>query len=141
LRAEGLLAAACGLWACGGGPPPPGARPLGDLAAEIAIGQVHQEVPVIDLGTAVARPHLVAGWSWDERTDDGEPDETFVWALGDSSTIRFFLAEPRDLTVRLRGRPFRFDGSSPQTVEILADGEAPQRPRRPPGASKRWGTS
>ena len=131
-RWAALLAAACALAACGGGAPPPDARPLGDLAAEIAVGQVHQEVPEIDLGTPEARSHLAAGWSWDEREavdrSAAEPrsrsghDDTFAWGVGERSVVRFFLTEPRDLAVRLRGRPFTFDGSTPQTVEILVDG-------------------
>ena len=114
-----LLGVACALSACGGGAPPPDARPLGDLAAEIAVAQVHLEVPAIDLGTAAARPHLVTGWSWDEG---GGSDAPFVWGVGERSVVRFFLTEPRDLAVRLRGRPLTFDGSTPQTVEILVDG-------------------
>jgi len=132
-----LLVASSLLTACGGGAPPPDARPVGDLAAEIAVGQVHQEVPAIDLGTPAARAHLVAGWSWDEKEDASRPsdgprsrDTTFAWGVGDASVVRFFLTEPRDLTLRLRGRPFHFEGASPQTVEILVDGQPLTPPAR-----------
>ena len=136
-----LLVAAALLAACGGGAPPPGARPLGDLGAEIAVGQFHQELPALDLGTPAARPALVSGWSWDERDGEGSGsqgaggdsgrDTSFAWGVGEQSVVRFFLTEPRDLTIRLHGRPFAFDGASPQTVEVEVDG----RPLSPP---TRW---
>ena len=138
-----LLVGVSLLTACGGGAPPPDARPIGDLAVEIAVGQVHQEVPAIDLGTPAARAHLVAGWSWDEKEvaspspeDSSSPnrpggrDTTFVWGTGERSVVRFFLTEPRDLTLRLRGRPFTFEGASPQTVEVLVDGQPLVPPAR-----------
>jgi len=114
--APSLLAAllAIGAAGCGRGDLPAGYGEVADLAAELPAAGIHREVPAIDIGTPEARPHLVSGWSWDESAPDGG---TFAWGVGEASEVRFFLVAPRDLTLRLRGRPFEVPSTQNQTQE------------------------
>lgn len=123
-RALVLGWALLGLLACGG-PPPPADLPLHtDLAAAFPEAELHREVGLLDLGTSAARPHLGAGWSWDETTPDGT---TFVWGLagleGGRSELTFFLAAPRALLLSFRAFPFSYAGAPPQAVTLWVNGE------------------
>lgn len=113
---------ALALSACGRAELPAGYRVGADLAAELPVATVHREVGAIDVGAPEARPHLGSGWSWDERGPDGE---TFAWGIGTASEVRFELMAPRELELRLRGRPFALpvDGSGTvQTVDVALNG-------------------
>lgn len=87
-----------------------------DLVEALAHAQTRVELRNVDFGTSEARPLLLEGWAPAEETDPR--GETFVWALGEVSTIELFLLEPRPLELRFACRPFRFPGAPPQTLEV-----------------------
>jgi arylsulfatase A-like enzyme len=80
-----------------------------------ATATVVSETAILDFGARESRPHLVWGWSEDERATDGT---SFVWATGASSRIRLFIAEPRALEVSFRAWPFRFPDAPPQRLAL-----------------------
>ncbi len=153
-----LLAALLFL-ACGEPPaaPPPPTVPAAvaptpaavahDLVREFAAALKRREVAVVDLGTAAARPRLVAGWGHDER----EGDRTFVWGLGEASELEVYAAAPVDVTLVLHCRALAFDGAPKQVVSVAVNGdevgavevgESPGRHRvRLPGAALRRGSN
>ena len=67
----------------------------------------------IDLGEPEARHHLLEGWSGGEVY--GGDGSSFVWGLGEESTLRFVRLAPRTVavTARCMGRE-RADGSRPR---------------------------
>jgi arylsulfatase A-like enzyme len=100
--------------------PPEGSRQtLVELADELPVAAVAQEAGRLDLGTASARRQLESGFSWDERADDGL---TFCWSSGPTSTVTFFLARARPLTLALRGFPYPDPKRPPQSVEVAVNG-------------------
>lgn len=72
--------------------------PLYDFAVNLSQGELQYERGLVDFGTAAARKHLSSGWFIDEEADG----ETFVWSEGQSSTLEFFLARPRPLSISFR---------------------------------------
>ena len=80
---------------------------------------VEGETALLDFGERDSRPHLVSGWSEDETATDGT---SFVWATGASSSLRFFIAEPRPLQLSFRSWPFRFPGAPPQRLKLELNG-------------------
>jgi len=72
--------------------------PFYDFADNLSRGELRYERSIIDFGTAAARSHLSKGWSIDEEADR----QTFVWSEGQSSTLEFFLARPRPLSISFR---------------------------------------
>lgn len=137
LLVVGLLAgsSALGLAGCGRSELPAGYGEIADLTAALPAAQVHHETAAIDVGTPEARGHLVSGWSWDEAAPDGG---TFAWAEGESSEVRFFLVAPRDLTLRLRGRPLEARDHldiEPQTVAIESNGQPVGKLTMKPGTA------
>jgi hypothetical protein len=103
-----------------------------DLAAALPLAEIEAEVAEIDFGTAAARRHLGAGWSWNESAGD----RTFVWATGESAEITFFAAAPRAVGAALTLFPFDWPGAPPQTVEVVAGGRTVARLELPPGSSE-----
>jgi len=125
---------------CGRGVPEADLAVHLDLAAGLPSAEIRREPGRIDLGTPEARPHLGAGWSWDERAGadsagDGSAGDgfTFVWSLGEVSELRFFLARPRPLVVRARAFPYPFTGGPPQGVEVRVNGAPAGEVELPPG--------
>ncbi len=114
-RRCGLAASGLCLLACAA-PAPTGRL---DLAAAVAAAERACEVAEIDLGTPAARSALLAGWSTDERSRTGD---TFVWATGEAAAFRVFVAEPRDLQMHVRCRPFDVVGLGNQRIEIRVGG-------------------
>ena len=115
------------LAACG--PDPADYAPVERLTELLPVAEVEQEPRRLDLGTAAARPHLVRGWSVDEAGGGA----TFVWSDGPESEVRFFLAEPRDLEIRLACEPYAFPGAPEQAVTLAVNGEEVERVALPPG--------
>lgn len=70
------------------------------------------ESALIDVGTPAGRPHLVDGFLDADELWANRPDQTFVWAIGESATIRFFVFEPRDLVLLLTARPNPREGAT-----------------------------
>ncbi|MEM1249630.1 MAG: sulfatase [Acidobacteriota bacterium] len=83
---------------------------------EIPVAVAVTETELIDLGKRVARPWLISGWGHDEAA--GQRD--FVWGLGPASEFYVAVLEPRDLLVRLVGRPF--DGTHGLRVGLEVGG-------------------
>ena len=105
------------LAACSGGE-----RRIGhDLARELAIAEVLQETPVIDVGSAPARRWLAAGWYPDERGDGGVD---FAWSEGDESVLELVVLEPTTIEASLRCRPYAAGSSPPRIVHIEINGHA-----------------
>jgi len=94
-------------------------RVAADLVQLLPQADVRTEVAAIELGTPAARSHLGAGWSYDE--------DSFVWGLSRSSTVRLFLLEQRHLELVLECRPFNPLPGRPQTVTPVVNGSAAAR--------------
>lgn len=90
-----------------------------DLAETFSAAEIHREVPLLDLGTLEARPHLGVGWSGDETRKDGL---TMVWAVGEVSTVDFFLTEARAFDLELSCSPIRHPDGVPQRVDVSVNG-------------------
>lgn len=89
-----------------------------DLSARFAVATVQTETSSIDFGTAEARRHLVSGWSRDMT--DGN-NRSLVRSVGEQSTLRFFIFEPRTTAIRFRCRP-RAGLTSISSLEIRLNG-------------------
>ena len=90
-----------------------------DLIAAFDGADLQVEAHRIDIGTPAARRFLTHGWSWNEK---GKRVDNYVWSSGESSTISFFVATPRPLTIQLRGYPFSFPGSPAQSASVMLNG-------------------
>jgi arylsulfatase A-like enzyme len=89
-----------------------------DLTSRFAHATVGVETAVIDFGTAEARGHLLSGWSQDYADANDRP---LVRSVGERSTLRFFLFEPHQISIRFRCRP-RSDRRSISVIEIELNG-------------------
>src|SRR6188768_2035733 len=91
-------------FACGRAPEtlPPVRLELAELAGS---ARLWTESGEIDIGTPAARGALWSGWGPDEKSPAGA---TFAWGGGELSRLRFELAAPRPLRIRLRGWSFPF---------------------------------
>ncbi len=114
----GLSAVGCGAPERPAEPGAPAGRVVLDLAAELAAATVEQESARLDLGEPSARPHLISGWSVDERDADG----TYVWGIGSTAALSFFAAAPAPVDLGLRCKPLAFDGAPEQTVAVAVNG-------------------
>ncbi len=97
-----------------------------ELAAELPLAEVHAETRRIDFGDPGQRAHLLEGWGDDETDGAGT---SFVWGLGESSTVELNLLEPRDLAVTARCRAFRWPGAPDQRVTVEVGGREVERLR------------
>jgi len=126
--AAALLPLSIALLACGGEEERPPAEPppvavvaepvLHDLAADFPAAELHRQKERLDLGTAEARSHLLAGWGADESDGDGP----FVWGVGERSELEFFAGGPAEVTLVVRGRALRFEGAPEQRVRVAVNG-------------------
>ncbi len=89
-----------------------------DLASSLATARVHRERAGLDLGTPEARAALVHGWS---RADGARNGDTFVSSAGPESALDFFLVEPRNIEVSLRGLPIGSSGSIAHAVTLAVN--------------------
>ena len=90
-----------------------------DLVEDLGVATVEVESRLLDLGAPSARPHLVAGWGFDEQDADG----TYVWATGGEASLEFFAAAAAEVTLGLLCRPFVFEDAPEQTVRVAVGGE------------------
>jgi hypothetical protein len=90
------------------------------IAADLPNAVVLCESVWIDCGSPSARPHLVHGWSRDER--HGPTGRHFVWSLGSSSELEFFLSRRRPLGLTMVGSPFHRPGLDQQGVSLALNG-------------------
>lgn len=73
----------------------------------------------IDLGTALAHPFEVAGWSSDEKVP--ERKATLAWGVGKESRLRFLVRNLRDLPVSFRCATAPFGGANREGVQVRAN--------------------
>lgn len=86
-----------------------------DLARSLPIADVGRERRALDLGTSGARDSLLAGWSWNERTEAGTP---FVWSHGRRSVLELELHRLPVDAVELRGSPWAPPDGVAQAVSV-----------------------
>ena len=117
VAAAALGAAALGLLAgCGREAPMPAeSKPLVDVldSARRVIG-----TRTLDFGAAPTRQNFWSGWGPDEKGGGA----TFVWGIGDSSSLRFDVVDRRARRLVLRGWSFPFRDDPPQEVTVLLNG-------------------
>ena len=89
-----------------------------DLATLLTEARVISELRRLDFGVADTRSYLDEGWSRDESAADGT---SFVWSTGESSSLRLFLAQRRDVQLSFRCWTFQYPEAPPQqvTVEVI----------------------
>ena len=97
-------------------PPPPVSG--FNLVHEFGGASAWSEAELIDFGRSEARRNMIQGWSNDELWGS----TAFVWSLGEASSIRFFIAEQRDLTFEMSCWAFVAEGLPPQVVTVLNNG-------------------
>ena len=90
-----------------------------DLAALVAEARVISELERLDFGTADTRSYLDEGWSRDESAADGT---SFVWSTGESSSLRLFFSEQRDVQLNFRCWRFQYPEAPPQQVTVEVNG-------------------
>ena len=93
--------------------------PIYHLVEDFETARIEREVATLELGTPEARSHLLSGWGVDERDDA----RTYVWGLGEASTLTLFLADVFDSQLVLHGRALEEPGAPPQTVEVHVNGQ------------------
>jgi arylsulfatase A-like enzyme len=92
-----------------------------DFVASLPLAEVNREVASIAFGTPAARGHLREGWSADETDPDGR---SFVWSEGEESTLAFFLASVRPLTLAFQCAPSVASDSEARGVSLSLNGHA-----------------
>jgi len=104
-----------------------------DFHGDFDLLELEFEKAHFNLGTGEGQGHLGFGWSMPEHP---RPDQSFVWAMGAASEVKFFLSAPRRLELGLVGRPFVFPGCPVQEVEVALNGsvvgrvEVPKKKQR-----------
>lgn len=111
------LAAAVLLAACAR-PEPPLPAATRDLAALLPLADRIEDEGSIDFGIVAARRHLGTGWGPDEASGE----VTYVWGLGERSTLVLDIAEPRARRLALRGWSYGFADDPPQEVTVSVNG-------------------
>lgn len=96
-----------------------------DFIENFPLTEVQDEPTLVDLGTPVARRHLLSGWSLDEKWPgyEGGSDMTMVWGVGEKSVFGFFVREGGEIQMVFRCLPFRFPGSPSQVISIEINGQ------------------
>jgi arylsulfatase A-like enzyme len=97
---------------------PPG--PFVDLVSEFRYAHRFHQVSTVNFGTLEARPHLAAGWSYDEDLGNGIP---VTWGLAPYSEIEHFVATPRVRRLEAVCLGHGTKGSPPTPVEVLVNGK------------------
>ena len=93
---------------------------LFDFAANVRSARVLRETRRIDPGSAAEAGLLIAGWGRPEV--DPRSGKTYVWAISTVAALEVTVLQPSATTFRFTCRPFVFDGSPPQTVDVAANG-------------------
>jgi len=100
--------------AAGDSLPPPAYDLIEQFGDAVALTETNR----IEFGAPAARPLLDEGWAVGEN----RPTSPFRWGIGDHSTVRLFLGQPRALTLSFRCSPFRFANAPPQHVTVSVNG-------------------
>jgi membrane-associated phospholipid phosphatase len=77
---------------------------------------------IIAFGTPEARPHLLRGWSENQRWRD--PPLTLNWVEGRDASLLVLLKSDHDLRLRLRAYPYRPKGFLCQWAELRLAGRS-----------------
>ena len=117
---RGLAAAAAGgaLLAACARPEPPLPTAARHLASLLPLADRIRDEATIDFGAPGARRHLGTGWGPDETSGEA----TYVWGLGERSTLVIDVAEPRARRLALRGWSYAFGDDPPQEVTVSVNG-------------------
>ena len=91
---------------------------LYDFAARLRHAAVESGWAVLDMGEASAREVLVEGWGEVGHEADGTPS---VWVTQQVARVRFFINEPRDVTVSAHMYPYTRSYWN-QGVSVLVNG-------------------
>jgi arylsulfatase A-like enzyme len=86
-----------------------------DFVDAFPSAQAPAESALIDFGTPAAHAYLLDGWSTDDER------RSFVWAVGESSSIRLFIGEPRQLAFVVRCWPFTWEKGPIQTITFIVN--------------------
>lgn len=92
-------------------------QPSHDLVVELPYADLRSEVDGLVFGLPESRPYLTGGFApnaFEERLQ-----RPYVWGVGEASEIRWPILRPRDGTLDVELRPYRFPGAQPQTVEVF----------------------
>ena len=111
-----VLACSALLLACGSDDDP---RVLYDLVSLLPEAELRSEVGEIVMGTASAHPHLVLGFSGDQRFADGAIG---VVSEGDHSAIEFFVAQPRSFRLEVDCQPVPTRGLRTSEIRLWLNG-------------------
>ena len=84
----------------------------------------YREFGILDLGTQQARPHLLEGWSHDERSPTGR---TGVWGIGYRSVVSFFVGSPREIKLKLKCWALPVTTFGPQLMTVKVNRESAGR--------------
>ena len=113
--AAGALAIAVALAFAGcAAPAPRPSREVARLAALAGEAEVRREPRYLVLAAPAAREHMSSGWGEAGKLGGSR----VIWSEGDASLLTFFLANPRDLRLSLRGAAAQGDGPLAVTVEL-----------------------
>jgi len=92
-----------------------------DFTTAFQTAEIHSNTDIIDLGTEEARMYLIEGWGTGEKMGGGF---NFIWSIGKSSKLWFYMNPVEELIIEFRCQPFIFPGSPVQEVAINVNGHA-----------------
>ena len=87
------------------------------LSDQFDTAVIEVETSRLDLGDDSSRRFLGDGWSWNESSGDF----SYVWGVGEASTVEFFVSRVRPIVMRFRCRPFLPPDEASQTVDLSVD--------------------
>ncbi len=90
-----------------------------DFASNLDLATSHRETRIVNIGLPAARPHMIRGWSYDEKWAG---DWAFVWGIWPSSTLEFYTFEPRSTVIRFRCSPEA--ALVEPSIEVLVNGHS-----------------
>jgi choline-sulfatase len=90
-----------------------------DFATSLGQGDLRRETRRLDLGVETVRPLLLDGWSADELW---EGKTTFVWGVGERSSLRVYQFVSEPLRMRFRCRPLDRPAGAPSAIAVSVNG-------------------
>ncbi len=113
---------------CGDRPPglkkhtsgPGATRVIHDLAERAKSAAVVRHAPLVDIGAIESADAMVDGWS-DSEIDPGS-GASFAWAAADRAVVETTVLDAEIRQLRMRCRPFQWDGSPEQGLSVVVNG-------------------